>query len=442
MDRANIGPRASGPWKTIARTTALAAVVALGGHAAYAQSPAPAVPPAIPKVEFDDAIQRAIANNPQVAEAQNAIARARTLLSTARAQLGPTMSAGVSNATLNAARGFSAGVVQPRNQTTLSFDATMPIINLSNWAALPQARDQIDVATRSATDVKRATAVAAADAYLAVITAQREVDIESQAVNNARAHEDYAQKLLAGGAGSRLNEVRAAGSLAGEQTRLENARLVLTRSQEALGVLLASDGPVNAGDPPALTPPPPGSEDQWMAARPDVQVATANRDAAQHLVGDSWRRWVGTASVSFDPQYITPSTLFQPSGSWRLTASFTQPLFSRQIAAERAPLEVSLERTKLVLTAVEIQARSEVRVAEAALQSDTRALARARDASAQADEALRITSSAFQLGATTNIEVIDAQQAARDADIQAALADDALQRAKLDVLVAIGQFPK
>jgi outer membrane protein TolC len=55
---------------------------------------------------------------------------------------------------------------------------------------------------------------------------------------------------------------------------------------------------------------------------------------------------------------------------------------------------------------------------------------------------LRITTSAFEVGATTNLEVIDAQRQARDADAAAALAQDAVQRARLSLLVALGQFPR
>ena len=48
----------------------------------------------------------------------------------------------------------------------------------------------------------------------------------------------------------------------------------------------------------------------------------------------------------------------------------------------------------------------------------------------------------FEVGATTNIEVIDAQRSARDAESTAAQAEDAVRRAKLELLVALGRFPR
>ncbi|HXH05828.1 MAG TPA: TolC family protein, partial [Vicinamibacterales bacterium] len=91
---------------------------------------------------------------------------------------------------------------------------------------------------------------------------------------------------------------------------------------------------------------------------------------------------------------------------------------------------------------VERQARAEVRAAWAAVRSTERALESARQAAAQAAEVLQITDVAFRAGATTNIEVIDAQRRARDAETAAAIAEDAVRRARLDLLVATGRFPR
>ena len=55
---------------------------------------------------------------------------------------------------------------------------------------------------------------------------------------------------------------------------------------------------------------------------------------------------------------------------------------------------------------------------------------------------LRITTAAFEVGATTNIEVIDAQRRSRDADTAVAVAEDAVRQARLDLLTALGRFPR
>ena len=69
--------------------------------------------------------------------------------------------------------------------------------------------------------------------------------------------------------------------------------------------------------------------------------------------------------------------------------------------------------------------------------------ARSTAPAASADETaevLRITTTAFEVGATTNLEVIDAQRSDLDANTAAELAEGAVRRARLDLLVALGRF--
>jgi outer membrane protein TolC len=68
-------------------------------------------------------------------------------------------------------------------------------------------------------------------------------------------------------------------------------------------------------------------------------------------------------------------------------------------------------------------------------------VAAGRESAANALEALRITEIAYKAGATTNIEVVQAQQTARNSELAAALAEDRLRQARVDLLVALGQFP-
>jgi outer membrane protein TolC len=393
-------------------------------------------------LEFDEAIRRAIANNPTIAQAATAIAHAGLLVEQARAVTLPSVSFRAANLTLNTEVGFNGLVTQPQNQSTFIGDVTLPL-DLSRWAAVQQARDQVDVAELSTGATRRDIAIATAEAYLTVVVARRQLEVDQRAVDNARDHMDYAQRRLEAGGGSRLNQLRAAESTSTSELRLENSRLALRRAQEALGVLVAADSAIDAGLEPAFDVPAAINEQEWAQARADVRVQQATQAAAERVAHDSWRDWVGTTAISFDPQYVAPRGLFQPSKTWRLTATFTQPLFEggqRRVARQLRELQV--EQTKIALSNVMLQARSEVRVAQEAIRSSERALESARTAAAQAGDVLRITNAAFEVGATTNIEVIDAQRSARDAESTAALAEDAVRRAKLDLLVAIGRFPR
>ena len=69
------------------------------------------------------------------------------------------------------------------------------------------------------------------------------------------------------------------------------------------------------------------------------------------------------------------------------------------------------------------------------------ALASARDAATLARESLELAELAYKTGATSNIEVIDAERRSHDADTAAAVAEDASRQARLDLLASCGRFP-
>lgn len=399
--------------------------------------------PAMPRVGFDEAIRRALEKNPTIAQATTAIGRAEALLQQARAVTLPAVFASLGTVTLDSSRGFEGNTTQPQHQVTVGAEVTVPVLAASRWAAVRQSRDQIEVATLSVAEVRQQIAVATAQAYLAVIAGHRQVEVEARALENARAHLDYAQKRLAGGAGTRLNELRAAQFVSSTDARVETARLGLRRSQEALGVLLVENGPVDVDGEPTFDTAGATDEAQWMAARPDIRFQQSVTRAAERVLRDSRLDWWPTAGAVFSPQLVGPAGLFQPSRTWRLSVSFSQPIFEGGQRRATARLrQLTLDQSRLALTDTEIRARSEVRMAQAALDSFERSLASNRLAATQATEVLRITTAAFEVGATTNIEVIDAQRSARDAETVAVLAEDTVRRARLDLLVAIGRFPR
>jgi outer membrane protein TolC len=107
---------------------------------------------------------------------------------------------------------------------------------------------------------------------------------------------------------------------------------------------------------------------------------------------------------------------------------------ARERAASEAEARATLDATLRGL-AVDVRAAFELVV-----RADE-ALAAARGSSQLAHRAAELADLAYRAGATTNLEVVDAEQRARDAETQAALAEDSARQARLDLLVAAGRFP-
>jgi outer membrane protein TolC len=411
----------------------------LAGARAFAQ----ATPPPIESVTLEEAVQRALKNNPTVAQASAGILRAEALLQQTRSLTMPNVNATVTNVIVNAERRFDDVVTTPRSQATISASLSMPFLAAAQWAATTQARDRVEIANLSTADVRTQIAVSTAQSFLAIIASKRQVEVSRRARETSGAHLDYAQRRLEAGAGTRVNELRANQEVESNEARLEVTLLAVHIAQEALGVLMAADGPVDAAAEPVFDVPAGiDAEASWMKLRPDVELFAANERAADRVWRDSSKDWFPTGVASFDPQALVPASIFTTARSWRFIVNFSQPVFDSGFRrGQKRMREADLNISRLALTGLQTQARSEVRLAQARLRSTERALAHLRLAAANANEVLKITTFAFEAGATTNLEVIDAQRQALDEDSAAAIGQDAVQRARLDLLTALGRFP-
>ena len=417
------------------RAALVLALVAVLEGAATAQ--------ALETVTFDEAVQRAVKNHPTVQQAAAGILRAEAILQQARSRYLPSVDATFTTNVINPVTQFSGTSINPRTQTVTSAGLSVPLLTPVRWAERNQAEEEVFVSLRAADEARRAVAIAAGEAYLAIITQRRVLELNERARDNAMAHYTYANQRYEGGIGSRLNALRARQEVSADEALVEGARLAIRRAQEALGVLIAADAPVDAAAEPVFDVPPPTVPDpQLVFDREDVQLIVARQSSAQRRASDAWKDYLPSVTGLFTPTMLAPAGLFANARSWQATLLFTVPLFEaggrRGQSRERQAL-VDVVRAQRV--DAERRAESEIRTAREAIAATERALQFARTAAQQANEVVQITDVAFREGATTNIEVIDAQRRARDAETAAAIAEDAVRRARLELLVATGRFP-
>ena len=423
--------------------------LAFHGAVAWAQAPVPTE-----HVTFDDAIQRAVRNNPSAVIAAAGILRAEALLMETRSASRLQVNGNITTTTLNRGVEFDGATVTPQNQLGATLDARMPLYAPARWARTAQADAVRHVAQAGADDVRRQTALATADAYLTVIARKRVVEANSLARESAKAHFDLARQLQERGSGSRLNELRAQQELSLDETLVEAAQLGVYRAQEALGVLLVADGPVDVTDEPIFATPPDvmtaaaaaqgaaGDASRTLLERTDLKLFAAEQQLAERVLGDSWKDRLPFLEAAFQPSTSFPSQLFFPQNRWQLLLQMSVPLFdSGQRQGLKLERQAALEVSRATLARGLTSARSEVRAAREAISSSERSLVSARAGADQAQQVVYIVNVSFRAGAATNIEVIDAERRARDADTAVAIAEDSARRARLELLTALGRFP-
>ena len=398
-------------------------------------------------------------SHPTIQQASAGILRAEAVLQQVRSGSLPSVNATFSTNVIDPVARFSGASINPRTQTVTSASVSVPLLSPVRWAERHQAEDGVLVSRREEDEARRAVATAAGEAYLAIITQRRLLDLSGRARDNARAHYEFANQRYEGGIGSRLNALRAQQELSSNEARVEEARLAIRRAQEALGVLAAADGPVDAAGEPvfnvpsartegSLLPLPlsgsvaPAAGSSEVSRRTDVLLLAQRQLAAERVANDSWKAFLPSVSALFSPTMLAPVGLFANPRSWRASILFSVPLFdSGQRRGQERERQALVDVARAERLSLERQAAAEIRTAREAVAATQRARDHARAAAAQAEEVVRITDVAFREGATTNIEVIDAQRGARDAETVAAIAEDAVRRAQLELLVATGQFP-
>ena len=395
------------------------------------------------KVTFEDAVKRAIDFNTSALIAAQEIVRAEGLMGQARAASLPLVVVGGSWTLLDHDRVLNGRVVQPGQAVQGTVTGTVPVLAPSRWYGWAHASEGIDVATLSQADVRRTVAITAARAYLTVVAAHRAIDVSRSAVQVGRAHEEYAVARRKGGVGNELDVRRAEQERWAAEVQLQAANALLARGREALGVICGGGGPLDStGVPPVKYYPDLAQADQAVLGRQDVKAAAGRADLAGAIWKDSWADWMPVIAGAIQGYVQSNAVDPTPPSGWVVQFLLTFPIYEGGLrpaqSKERGALAREAEES---LQGVVRQARSEVRLSFEAMRYAYAGYDAARRGAESAAGALDLANQAYRAGATSNLELIDAERRARDAATTAVIAEDAVRQANLDLLSAAGRFP-
>jgi outer membrane protein TolC len=428
------------------------AVVVFAAAPAFAQDPVPPAQPELPHVQLEgnappnialsDAISTALARNPTAAIAYAEIRRAQAIVEEVRSGALPTLYGSLAYTQLDSARTFEGVVELPASSFQASAVLTVPLVMPKPWAQWSQAKDQADVARLSAQDTRRLVAVAVARAYLTIVAQKRVIEAAVRARDTDRAHYEYSHQRFVGGVGNRIDEVRASQQLASDEANVQQQYSNLARAREALGVLVGGGGPLDAEEPVLRAPSDPKQALAEAEHRSDVQAAGAHLHATQHAVDDNWTDYSPYLTGSFMPFYQNPALITYPTTGWQAQLILTVPFYDGGLRyGQQKERGVARDEAQTQLDATLRQARSDVRVAFEEVKRADASLTAAREAANLARSGLELANIAYRAGASTNIEVIDAERTARDAETAVAVAEDGSRQARVDLLAATGRFP-
>jgi outer membrane protein TolC len=434
------------------RSFGLFAVLLLAAAPARAQDEVAQSQPVLPHTQLEgdappamalkDAIGAALARNPTAVVAYAEIRRAQAIVEQVRSGALPTLYGTLAYTQLDSARVSEGAVQLPASAFQANALLTVPLIVPKPWAQWSQAKDQVDATRLSAEDTRRVVAVAVARAYLTIVAQKRVIDAAVLARDTDRAHYEYSHQRFAGGVGNRIDEVRANQQLASDEANVQQQYSNLARDREALGVLIGVGGPVDADEPILRAPNDPHQAMIEAEHRSDVQAAGARLHATQHVVDDNWTDYSPYLSGTFMPFYQDPAIVTYPTTGWQAQLILTIPFYDGGLRyGQQKERGVARDEAQTQLDATLRQARSDVRTAFEEVKRADASLAAARDAARLAQSGLDLANIAYRAGQSTNIEVIDAERTARDAETAVAVAEDGAREARVDLLAATGRFP-
>jgi outer membrane protein TolC len=313
----------------------------------------------------------------------------------------------------------------PANAFSTAIDFKQTLFSFKLGKALEAARL---ARTAGRQDVRRALQMTALDtvrSYNQLLFAVEQLRVIRTNVESKQSHLEYARNRRAAGAATELEVLRAEVDLENQradQLRAEN-EVASARATLNTVMLRPTNTPIQPTDSLAVVPFSARFDDameEALSARPELQTLRFQEQFQDKLIGvaaaDSKPR--ADFDGSFGYAVRRPKNLFdQDYSRWSGAITIKVPLFDgRRTAGKVAQARAQRNTVTQQIAALENQIRLEVQSAWDALALAERTIQAADLNVAQARRAADMTEANYRLGAATQLDVVDAQQALRQAE--------------------------
>lgn len=406
----------------------------------------------VDSVTLDEAVERALEVSPQAVQARTGLTTAAYGTRQAYAAMLPNLTFS-SGANLSSADRYDPQTnlrVTGQNNSSYSAGLAADVELFSggrNVATVRRAQASVVAAEAILLTEQFAIALAAKEAYFAVLRARDLIRLNEDQIDQADQQLAAAERRLEVGRATRSDVLRA-------RLELSNARQALLQSMTQrrdamyrLGRTVGAPGPVAAVEPPDLTPGPlalsaEALREVVLEAAPILVSARADMGVAR--AGLSQARAEYFPRVGARGGYNWSNNEFgldQGLTSWSTRLSVSYPLFNglqREADVDRATARLTVAEARAADAARAVQAELESLVA--ALELAEARLAILNESVEVAREDYRVQQERYELGAATILELVSSQiaRARAENDLINARYDYQIARARLESLVGRG----
>ncbi len=406
---------------------------------ALAEQPVPASTPgtaiAAPVLTLDDAVRAALARNPQILAAREAVTAAQENVVVARTGFLPTVSATGTGAAGTASTSVTSSgqppppLFPPTTTGSVSLAATLPLFDGGRTrAAVLQAASQVASAEGAFRQAQQDVALQAATAFLSVLKAERLAAVREQQLTQAQAQLAQSQAQVRAGVAAQADVIQVLAQVAQAQVDLLAARAQIATTKAALQSAIAEDAaaPVEVQEPPAPAAAVGISADAVLQAaeanRPEIAKARAAIQSGQAALDQAYVSAGPQVSVGANAGYtpFSTSAVLNNSTSYGLTATVALPLYDAGKGhAEISAAQAGLRSAQAQFESARLAVRQDAYQAYLAAVQAAANLAATQAARAAAQEALRVADGRYRAGVGTIVEVITARTQAVQAEVNA-----------------------
>lgn len=395
---------------------------------------------------FDGALRRAL-------EVNNTVEQSREIVGVAEAQKAQLLSSVLptirllGNLTRNSieqtfgGEGEDSVTILPRNDWSYRLVLQQPIYaGRREFRAYSQAKLNIENAKQTSRFNEDAVLLRVASSYLAVVNADRRIEIEKRNVELAERRLKQAQAFYEAGEVTRVDVLRGQTAMKAAQRLMEVAVQTREHAASQLREDLDLQGPIAVVEPEQTLPPIPGEGElvaRAAASRADVEVAANNVRIANLEI--SKQRGFRLPTVFFEGGWIHQKTPF-PAARYQFgMLNFNVPLFQAgEVQARVAGAKHQAKAAEFALDTAKSAAREDVLTALADLHAAETGLQLAKEqleaAQAEYDQAFEL----YRAQEATSLDLASSE--ASLADARRAVAEETLNRelAELRVWFAAG----
>ncbi|MFT3763934.1 MAG: TolC family protein [Minicystis sp.] len=320
--------------------------------------------------------------------------------------------------------------------------ASLPILAPRAWYGIKTAGMSVDSAKLSVEDKQRTVLAGVANAIVAVFTAERVAEINRVSLKSSLERLDLTRRKFRLGDGTQLDVLRAEQDAATTRATLVTGDESLRQSREALGLALGFNEAY--GVPPSISLNEieqavasvcaPGTLDQ----RADVRRLKNELEITKRAITDAWLAFSPTATLSSTLGVANSvSTISGGNATWSIQAVINVPLWEGgarygNLKTTRAASEVAKNSLDAALRSASIEVSQALRSVAVAEQS-RQVSEQSRDF---AREAARLAQRAYEVGTGTSFDLVDTAQKQRAAELDLAVKEFQLIKARISALLA------